>query len=62
MGGVSKRYSLIQKIRSENEHVLLLDSGDIFQGTPYFNTFNGELEIISSPGKGCELIIKFSKY
>ena len=45
MGGVSKRYSLIQKIRSENEHVLLLDAGDIFQGTPYFNTFNGELEM-----------------
>lgn len=45
MGGVAKRFSLIQKIRSENEHVLLLDSGDIFQGTPYFNTFNGELEM-----------------
>jgi len=45
MGGVAKRYSLIQKIRQENEHVLLLDSGDIFQGTPYFNTFNGELEL-----------------
>jgi 5'-nucleotidase len=43
MGGVAKRYTLIQKIRQENEHVLLLDSGDIFQGTPYFNTFNGEL-------------------
>ena len=45
MGGVAKRYTLIQKIRQENEHVLLLDSGDIFQGTPYFNTFNGELEM-----------------
>ena len=45
MGGVAKRYSLIQKIRSENEYVLLLDSGDIFQGTPYFNLFHGELEM-----------------
>lgn len=45
MGGVAKRFSLIQKIRNENEHVLLLDAGDIFQGTPYFNTFNGELEL-----------------
>ncbi|MBU3658599.1 MAG: bifunctional metallophosphatase/5'-nucleotidase [Flavobacteriales bacterium] len=45
MGDVAKRFTLIQKIRSENEHVLLLDSGDIFQGTPYFNTFNGELEM-----------------
>jgi 5'-nucleotidase len=45
MGGVAKRYSLIQKIRNEEEHVLLLDSGDIFQGTPYFNAFHGELEM-----------------
>lgn len=45
MGGVAKRFTLIQKIRNENEHVLLFDAGDIFQGTPYFNTFNGELEM-----------------
>lgn len=45
MGGISKRHTILQKIRSEEEHVLLLDSGDIFQGTPYFNTFNGELEM-----------------
>jgi len=45
MGGVAKRHSLIQKIRSEEDHVLLLDCGDIFQGTPYFNTFHGELEM-----------------
>lgn len=45
MGGISKRHTILQKIRSEEEHVLLLDAGDIFQGTPYFNTFNGELEM-----------------
>lgn len=45
MGGVAKRYTLIEKIRSEEEHVLLLDAGDVFQGTPYFNTFHGELEM-----------------
>jgi len=45
MGGVAKRYTLIEKIKSEEEHVLLLDAGDIFQGTPYFNTYHGELEI-----------------
>ena len=41
MGGVAKRYSLINEIRKTEDNVLLLDSGDIFQGTPYFNTFNG---------------------
>jgi len=45
MGGIAKRHALIQQIRQEEEHVLLLDSGDIFQGTPYFNLFNGVLEM-----------------
>ena len=45
MGGVSKRYSLINKIREEEEHVILLDAGDIFQGTPYFNKYGGVLEM-----------------
>lgn len=45
MGGVAKRHALIQQIRQEEEHLLLLDSGDIFQGTPYFNLFNGVLEM-----------------
>lgn len=44
-GGVSRRLSLIQKIRAEEENVLLLDAGDIFQGTPYFNLFGGTLEM-----------------
>lgn len=44
-GGVAPRASLIKNIRSEEEHVLLLDAGDIFQGTPYFNYWGGELEI-----------------
>lgn len=44
MGGVSRRYSLVSSIRKENPHTLLLDAGDIFQGTPYFNFYGGELE------------------
>ena len=44
-GGVRKRKALIDKIRSEEKEVLLLDSGDIFQGTPYFNVHGGELEM-----------------
>ena len=44
MGGVARRASLIEKIREENPNVLLLDAGDIFQGTPYFNYYGGELE------------------
>ena len=45
MGGVARRAALIELIRAENPNVLLLDAGDIFQGTPYFNYYGGELEL-----------------
>ena len=44
LGGMARRAALIKDIRSKESNVLLLDSGDIFQGTPYFNFFGGELE------------------
>lgn len=45
LGGVAARAALIEKIRAEQENVLLLDAGDIFQGTPFFNMYKGEPEI-----------------
>jgi len=45
LGGLSKRAALIAKIKKQQENVLLLDAGDIFQGTPYFNFFKGEIEM-----------------
>jgi len=44
LGGMAQRAGLINSIREKEEHVLLLDAGDIFQGTPYFNFYSGELE------------------
>ena len=44
-GGAARRAELIAAIRREAKNVLLLDAGDIFQGTPYFNFFGGELEM-----------------
>lgn len=43
-GGVARRASLVESLRKENPNTLLLDAGDIFQGTPYFNYYGGELE------------------
>lgn len=43
-GGFARIHSLVQQIRAKEPNVLLLDSGDVFQGTPYFNMYSGELE------------------
>jgi len=44
LGGIARRATLVEDIRKENPNTLLLDAGDIFQGTPYFNFYGGELE------------------
>ena len=44
-GGAAQRAAMIKRIRAQHEHVLLLDAGDIFQGTPYFNFYGGDPEI-----------------
>lgn len=44
-GGVARRAALIKHIRQQEPNVLLLDAGDMLQGTPYFNMFNGKLEM-----------------
>lgn len=44
-GGAAARYELIQSIRKDNPNVLLVDAGDIFQGTPYFNFYKGKPEM-----------------
>jgi 5'-nucleotidase len=51
-GGVAARAALIRRIRSAEDNVLLLDAGDIFQGTPYFNMFKGEPEIKAMTAMG----------
>lgn len=55
LGGAAYRAELIKQIRNEKENVLLLDSGDMFQGTPYFNFYGGELEfkLMSEMGYDC---------
>lgn len=45
MGGAVRRSSFIKEIRSKHPDVLLFDCGDISQGTPYYNLFQGEVEI-----------------
>ena len=43
-GGVARRATLVKRIRKENPNTLLVDAGDVMQGTPYFNFYRGEVE------------------
>jgi len=52
-GGVARRVKVVEKIRKQSPNTLLLDAGDIFQGTPYFNFFGRTLEF---------RLMSFSKY
>jgi 5'-nucleotidase/UDP-sugar diphosphatase len=49
LGGIARRRTLIDQIRveSKNDHepLLLLDAGDIFQGTLYFNQYQGQADL-----------------
>ena len=43
-GGVARRATLIAKVRAQNPNVLLLDAGDTYQGTAWFNEFKGTID------------------
>lgn len=45
LGGVIARKQAIDEVRTTESNTLLLDAGDIFQGTPYFNMYQGEIEM-----------------
>jgi 5'-nucleotidase len=45
MGGYARRMGEINLIRSQEKNVLVVDAGDFSQGTPYFNFYNGRIEI-----------------
>lgn len=51
-GGLARISELTKKYKSENPNTLLFDAGDMFQGTPYFNFFKGELmlKVMSAAG------------
>lgn len=46
VGGLARHYEFVNKIRNEvgTDNVLLLDAGDLFQGTPFYTFFKGEIE------------------
>lgn len=55
-GGVARRATLVKRIRAENPSTLLVDAGDAFQGTPYFNLYRGEVEYKSMSAIGYDVV------
>jgi len=51
-GGVARISEFAKMQRAKNPNTLLLDAGDMFQGTPYFNYFKGELVLKVMSGAG----------
>ncbi len=45
LGGIARRANLIKKIRDREKNILLLDAGDVFQGTPWFDVYGGEVDL-----------------
>src|SRR6185295_1171830 len=55
-GGVARRATLVKRIRKENPNTLMVDAGDVFQGTPYFNFYKGEVEYKSMSLIGYDVV------
>lgn len=45
-GGAVERASLLEIMRQQDPDLIYLDAGDMVQGSPYFNLFKGELEML----------------
>jgi 5'-nucleotidase len=56
MGGVARRATYVKRVRAENPNTLLLDAGDTFQGTPYFNFYRGEVEYKAMSAIGYDVV------
>ncbi|MFN2492334.1 MAG: bifunctional UDP-sugar hydrolase/5'-nucleotidase [Pyrinomonadaceae bacterium] len=55
-GGVARRATLVKRVRKQNRNTLLVDAGDVFQGTPYFNFYKGEVEYKSMSLIGYDVV------
>lgn len=46
LGGYVRRATCIDSLRLVNPSMLLFDCGDFSQGTPYYNMYKGEIEVL----------------
>ncbi|MCS6885486.1 MAG: metallophosphatase [Acidobacteriota bacterium] len=56
LGGVARRAQYVRRVKEQNPNTLLIDAGDFFQGTPYFNFYRGEVEIKAMSAIGYDVV------
>jgi 5'-nucleotidase/UDP-sugar diphosphatase len=56
IGGAARRASLVKKIRAEKDHsTLLIDAGDVCDGTPFSTEYHGDADIAAMDAIGYDL-------
>ena len=57
-GGYLRRLAMIKEERAKNPDLLLFDSGDFSQGSPYYSLYKGdvEIELMNQMGYDCSTI------
>ncbi|MEB3223524.1 MAG: bifunctional UDP-sugar hydrolase/5'-nucleotidase [Candidatus Sericytochromatia bacterium] len=56
IGGIARRATLFRRIRKETPATLVLDAGDVFQGTPLFNFYSGEPDYLTMAQAGYDAV------
>ena len=59
-GGVARRKTVLDEIRSKEQNVLLLDGGDQYQGTLWFNVYKGNEAKIFMNALGYDAMVSCS--
>jgi len=57
IGGIARRATLIKRIRCANEPVLVLDAGDVIDGSPFSIEFAGEADFAAANAAGYDAIV-----
>lgn len=55
-GGFVRRAAFLDQFRKDHPNIVLFDSGDFSQGTPYYNMFRGEVEVKMMNAMGYDAI------
>lgn len=56
VGGYARVATLVNQARAKNERVLLLDAGDVLQGTPFWTEFDGQATVEAMNAMGYDAL------